>query len=95
MFSETSRDYEFNQDDVVTTYETLILPPPSNSLALHLQVLPEPFFVGQEIAPNVLKDLTEGGGFFSITRTREDVSLVGEAYEGMPSSLNYHGCASR
>ncbi|KAF8808084.1 hypothetical protein BYT27DRAFT_7223824 [Phlegmacium glaucopus] len=68
------------------------MPPPSNSSALHLQVLPEPFFVvqlqpGQEIAPSVLKDLTEGkGGFFSVTRTRDEISLVGEAYEGMPSS---------
>jgi hypothetical protein len=68
------------------------MPPPSNSSTLHLQALPKPFFVvqlqaGQEIAPNVLKELTEGtGGFFSITRTRDEVSLVGEAYEAMPSS---------
>lgn len=65
------------------------MPPPSNTYALHLQVLPEPFFIVQlqEVAPSVLKDLTEGkGGFFSVTRTRDEISLVGEAYEGMPSS---------
>jgi len=68
------------------------MPPPSNSSALHLIVLLNPFFVvklkpGQEITPCVIKDLTDGkGGFFSVTRTPEEVSLVGEAYEVMPSS---------
>ncbi|KAF4611725.1 hypothetical protein D9613_004229 [Agrocybe pediades] len=68
------------------------MPPPSNSPALHLIVLPEPFFVvklqpGQEIAPCILKDLTSGkGGFFSVTRTTEEVSIVGEAYKAMPAS---------
>jgi len=68
------------------------MPPPSNNPALHLLVLPEPFFVvklqpGQEIAPCVIKDLTNGkGGFFSVTRTNEEVSVVGEAYKWMPSS---------
>lgn len=65
------------------------MPPPSNSSALYLQVLPKPFFIVQlqEIVASVLKDLTEAkGGFFSVTRTRDEVSLVGEAYEGMPSS---------
>jgi hypothetical protein len=68
------------------------MPPPSNSAALHLIVLPEPFFVvklkpDQEIAPCVLKDLTSGkGGFFSVTRTSEEVSVVGEAYKWMPAS---------
>lgn len=68
------------------------MPPPSNSSALHLIVLPNPFFVvklkpGQEITPCVIKDLTDGkGGFFSVTRTTEEVSVVGEAYELMPSS---------
>lgn len=68
------------------------MPPPSNSAALHLIVLPEPFFVvklkpGQEIAPCLIKDLTSGkGGFFSVTRTSEEVSVVGESYKWMPSS---------
>jgi hypothetical protein len=68
------------------------MPPPSNSAALHLIVLPEPFFVvklksGEEIAPCIIKDLTSGkGGFFSVTRTSEEVSLVGESYKWMPSS---------
>ena len=68
------------------------MPPPSNSAALHLVVLPEPFFVvklkpGQEIAPCLIKDLTSGkGGFFSVTRTSEEVSVVGESYKWMPSS---------
>ncbi|KAF9486458.1 hypothetical protein BDN70DRAFT_14522 [Pholiota conissans] len=68
------------------------MPPPSNSAALHLIVLPEPFFVvklkpDQEIAPCVIKDLTCGkGGFFSVTRTSEEVSIVGESYKWMPAS---------
>ncbi|KJA28518.1 hypothetical protein HYPSUDRAFT_129304 [Hypholoma sublateritium FD-334 SS-4] len=68
------------------------MPPPSNSTALHLIVLPEPFFVvklkpGQEIAPCLIKDLTSGkGSFFSVTRTSEEVSVVGESYKWMPSS---------
>jgi len=68
------------------------MPPPSESPALYLQVLPEPFFVtklqdGQEIAPCILRDLTSGrGGFFSVTRTKEEISIVGEAYKAMPSS---------
>ncbi|KDR85701.1 hypothetical protein GALMADRAFT_234729 [Galerina marginata CBS 339.88] len=72
------------------------MPPPSQNPALHLLVLPEPFFVvklqpGQEIAPCVLQDLTRGGekgggGFFSVTRTSEEVSVVGEAYRWMPKS---------
>ncbi|PPQ67920.1 hypothetical protein CVT25_000332 [Psilocybe cyanescens] len=68
------------------------MPPPSNSPALHLIVLPEPFFVvklkpGEDIAPCVVKNLTNGkGGFFSVTRTQDEVSLVGETYKSMPSS---------
>lgn len=68
------------------------MPPPSSSSAFHLVVLPKPFFVvklepGQEIAPYVIKDLTGGkSSFFSVTRTTEEVSVVGEAYTLMPSS---------
>lgn len=68
------------------------MPPPSDSKALHLIVLPQPFFViklkqGEEIAPCLLKDLTSGkGSFFSITRTSDEISIVGEAYKWMPSS---------
>jgi hypothetical protein len=57
---------------------------------LHLQVLPKPFFVvklqpGQEVPPCVLKDLTDDSGrFFSMTRTRDEISLVGESRAGMP-----------
>ncbi|KAJ3511355.1 hypothetical protein NLJ89_g4148 [Agrocybe chaxingu] len=68
------------------------MPPPSNSPALHLQVLPDPFFVvqlqpGQEMAPCIINDLKKGkGSFFSVTRTKDEVSLVGEAYAWMPES---------
>ncbi|KAF8910106.1 ACT domain-containing protein [Gymnopilus junonius] len=68
------------------------MPPPSNSSALHLLVLPEPFFViklkpDQEMAPCVIKDLTDGkGSFYSVTRTSEEVSIVGEAYKWMPAN---------
>ncbi|KAF9531910.1 ACT domain-containing protein [Crepidotus variabilis] len=67
------------------------MPPPSSNSALNLHLLPESFFViqlehGQEIAPCLLKDLTDGkGGFFSVTRTNDEVSIVGEAYKWMPS----------
>jgi len=67
------------------------MPPASSSAALHLQVLPEPYFViqlgqGQELAPCIIKDLTSGkGGFFGVTRTNE-VSIVGEAYKWMPKT---------
>ncbi|PFH52264.1 hypothetical protein AMATHDRAFT_140371 [Amanita thiersii Skay4041] len=66
------------------------MPPPSNRPSLHLQVLSEPFFVvqlqaGGELPPCILKDLTAGRGkFFSITRTDEEISLVGESYKWMP-----------
>ncbi|TFK41858.1 ACT domain-containing protein [Crucibulum laeve] len=68
------------------------MPPPSSSSSLHLQVLSEPFFVvqlqpGQEVPPCILKDLTGGkGGFFSVTRTKDEISLVGESYKWMPAS---------
>lgn len=64
--------------------------PSRNSPALHLQVLPDRFFVvkletGQAIPPCVLKNLTDDTGrFFSLTRTNEEVSLVGEASATMP-----------
>lgn len=68
------------------------MPPASSSTALHLQVLPERFFViqlgqGQELAPCLIKELTSGkGGFFAVTRTNEEVSIVGEAYKWMPKT---------
>ncbi|EDR15219.1 uncharacterized protein LACBIDRAFT_301196 [Laccaria bicolor S238N-H82] len=66
------------------------MPPPSNNPALHLRVISEPFFVvqlevGEEIPQSVLRDLTSGcGGFFSVTRTEEEISVVGKSYKGMP-----------
>lgn len=66
------------------------MPPPSTNAALHLQVLAEPFFViqlgdNQEMVPCILKELTSGKGeFFAVTRTKEEVSIVGEAYKRMP-----------
>jgi len=68
------------------------MPPATSSTALHLQVLPEPFFViqlgqGEELAPCLIKELTSGkGGFFAVTRTNEEVSIVGEAYKWMPKN---------
>jgi hypothetical protein len=66
------------------------MPPPSSKAALHLQVLREPFFViqlgqGEELVPCILQDLKSGkGGFFAVTRTKDEVSIVGEAYKFMP-----------
>ncbi|KAF9454205.1 hypothetical protein P691DRAFT_798455 [Macrolepiota fuliginosa MF-IS2] len=68
------------------------MPPPSSSPVLHLQILPEPFFViqlrqGQEMAPCIIKDLASGkGGFYSVTRTKDEISIVGEAYKWMPKT---------
>ena len=67
------------------------MPPPSASSSLHLIVLPEPFFViklkpGEEISPCIVRDLKAGkGSFYSITRTSEEVSIVGEMYKSMPA----------
>ncbi|KAF9015705.1 hypothetical protein BDQ17DRAFT_63643 [Cyathus striatus] len=66
----------------------------STSSSRHLQVLPNSFFVvqlptppGQELPPCIIKDLVSGsGGFFSITRTKDEISLVGESYKWMPDS---------
>ncbi|KAJ8523299.1 hypothetical protein ONZ45_g217 [Pleurotus djamor] len=58
--------------------------------ALRLQVLPDRFFVvkldpGQPVPPCIVKNLTEDNGrFFSLTRTNEELSLVGEASASMP-----------
>ncbi|KAJ3567341.1 hypothetical protein NP233_g6430 [Leucocoprinus birnbaumii] len=53
----------------------------SHSQSYTLQLLDE----SQETTPCVLKELASGRGkFFSVTRTKEEVSVVGEAYRGMP-----------
>ncbi|KAL0951601.1 hypothetical protein HGRIS_008279 [Hohenbuehelia grisea] len=63
---------------------------PQHSIpALRLEVLPEPFFVvkmkpEEAIPPCLVKNLTDDTGrFFSLTRTHEEVSLVGQASSSM------------
>ncbi|TFK77410.1 hypothetical protein BDN72DRAFT_830571 [Pluteus cervinus] len=66
------------------------MPPVSKHSSLFLHILPETFFVlqfhpEQELPPCILKDMTfDSGRFFSITRTQNEVSLVGESRKGMP-----------
>ncbi|KAF8899055.1 ACT domain-containing protein [Infundibulicybe gibba] len=69
------------------------MPPPSNHASLHLQVLPKAFFVvqlqpGDDIPPCMVKEVCHHSGrFFSITRTGDEISLVGESRSGMPDSV--------
>lgn len=59
------------------------MPPPFNHKSFHLTLLPNSYFVKQlpvstELPETVLSLLREPG-FFSITRTPEEISIVGEA----------------
>ncbi|KAI0322990.1 ACT domain-containing protein [Amylostereum chailletii] len=62
------------------------MPPPSNDAALQLQLLPGTFFVSQlkptEPLPTSilasLQNVNIGGKFLSITRTNDEISIVGE-----------------
>lgn len=60
------------------------MPPPFEHESFHLALLPAPYFVKQlsvstGLPENVLSLLNgPGPGFFSITRTPEEVSIVGE-----------------
>lgn len=69
------------------------MPPPSDHPSLHLAVLPNDFFVVQlkynEIDGDVLINLTgQSERFFSLTRTAEEVSVVGEIHKDL--SQKYH-----
>lgn len=70
--------------------------PPSGNPALNLQILPGPYFVvqlrpEQELPPCVLKDIQYNpGSFFSITRTWDEISLVGELKKGSPDMFKEH-----
>ncbi|KAF5323540.1 hypothetical protein D9611_005586 [Ephemerocybe angulata] len=59
--------------------------PPSRSPSLNLIVLKQPFFVIQieveKLAKELIAQLSFAGKFFSITRTDEEVSVVGEIHE--------------
>ncbi|KIJ66239.1 hypothetical protein HYDPIDRAFT_109234 [Hydnomerulius pinastri MD-312] len=64
------------------------MPPPINHPCLHLEVLPETFYVKQfppdggipMEALNELNVTKTKSGIFSVTRTAEEVSIVGEAH---------------
>lgn len=67
--------------------------PPSDHPCLHLHVLPGAFFV-RKLEPSSLnetfKSLLEaddGQSFLSITRTSEELSVVGLYREGMPEGF--------
>jgi len=60
--------------------------------SLRLEVLPGIFFIAkQEAGQDVpVKDLmADSGKFISITRTTEEISIVGEWHEGMPDSYDH------
>lgn len=62
------------------------MPPPSEDKIFHLQLLPHFYFVKQlptssEIPEHFLS-LLSGPTFFSITRTPEEISVVGEITDG-------------
>ncbi|KAK0208730.1 ACT domain-containing protein [Desarmillaria ectypa] len=64
------------------------MPPPSDHSSLHLIVHPNDFFVVQlkhnEIDGDVLINLTsQPERFFSLTRTAEEVSVVGEIHKDL------------
>lgn len=68
------------------------MPPPSDDKAFYLKVLPKVFFVQQKkpddhLPTSVLETLNSGKGFFSITRTAEEVTIVGEIDESNPLNL--------
>ncbi|GLB35850.1 putative ACT domain containing protein [Lyophyllum shimeji] len=65
------------------------MPPPSNHPSLYLQVQPGSFFViklpsDEGIPPWVLEELASTKSFFSVTRTTEEISIVGESHETIP-----------
>lgn len=65
------------------------MPPPADHPCLQLTILPQLFYVVQKrsVDQDVLGLLQAAGrsGFFSVTRTSEEVSIVGEATEDMPA----------
>lgn len=67
---------------IFNSSSTSTMPPPFEHEAFHLTLLPNAYFVKQlptssELPENVLS-LLNGPGFFSITRTSEEISIVGE-----------------
>ncbi|TFK70983.1 hypothetical protein BDN72DRAFT_765683 [Pluteus cervinus] len=74
------------------------MPPPSNDPCLNLILLPKNFFVVQLqpdelLSQGILEAITHHTGrFFSITRTNDEISIVGEVWEspGMPEHFQSH-----
>lgn len=69
------------------------MPPPSDHPAFNLKVLPKIFFVKQlpssdVLSTQVLEALNSSQGFFSITRTSEEISIVGELDESNPLNIS-------
>jgi len=58
------------------------MPPPFEHKAFYLELLPHVYFVKQLPSSSTLSEdvlsLLNGPGFFSITRTPEEISIVGE-----------------
>ena len=63
------------------------MPPPSSHRALDLLLCPGNFFViqcGTDTVPKNVLDMLASDRFFSITKTKEETSIVGERFDGMP-----------
>ncbi|KAF8215866.1 ACT domain-containing protein [Mycena galopus ATCC 62051] len=61
--------------------------PPTDHPCLHLHVLPGAFFVRKlepsQTLKSLIQDFEEDGSLLSITRTNEELSVVGKYHEGM------------
>ncbi len=69
---------------------TQAMPPPSDHPCLHLILLDKKFFVveAEKLDAALLAELSSGkSSVFSITRTPEEISVAGEAYEGMSKTF--------
>jgi len=67
------------------------MPPPSNDPSLNLEIQSHPFFVirieVEQGVPQWALERLDSGGFLSITRTSQEISIVGGSYPGIPDAL--------
>ncbi|KAG6865760.1 hypothetical protein C0991_011957 [Blastosporella zonata] len=67
------------------------MPPPSQDPSLHLSVETGSYFVvqvpnGETLPPWVFESLATGN-FFSVTRTTDEISVVGQLWQGIPEEV--------
>jgi hypothetical protein len=78
--------FENQRPEATNPLLSLIMPPPSDHPSLILTLCPGLFYVVQEteVTTDIFR-LFNSSSFFSITRTGEEVSIVGEAVESTPA----------